>query len=52
MIGLGLEEPLPPQEILDDLYDGNSACGLVVLLTLSQIPNILLQAPSLHAHHT
>jgi hypothetical protein len=52
MIGLGLEEPLPPQEIMDDLYDGNSARDLVVLLTLSQISNILLQAPSLHAHHT
>ncbi|CAN9144024.1 unnamed protein product [Alternaria alternata] len=30
MIGLGLEEPLPPQEIMDDLYDGNSACDLII----------------------
>ncbi|KAI4687575.1 uncharacterized protein J4E88_003166 [Alternaria novae-zelandiae] len=30
MIGLGLEEPLPPQEIQDDLYEPNPACSTIM----------------------
>lgn len=52
MIGLGLEEPLPPQEIMDDLYEQNLARSMVVALTLFQISNILLQDPSHTARHT
>jgi hypothetical protein len=52
MIGLGLEEPLPPQEIMDDLYDGISTCNMVILLTLCQVSNILFQDPSHNTHHT
>lgn len=52
MIGLGLEEPLPPQEIMDDLYEQNPVCGMMAALTLLQISNILLQDPSHIARHT
>ena len=52
MIGLGLEEPLPPQEIQDDLYEQNLACSMVFSLTFRQISNIFRQDPSLNARHT
>jgi hypothetical protein len=29
MIGLGLEEPLPSQDIIDDMYVFEAVCGIV-----------------------
>jgi hypothetical protein len=52
MIGLGLEEPLPPQEIMDDLYEEIPACSSVASLTLGQISNIFLQDLPHTTHHT
>jgi hypothetical protein len=51
MIGLGLEEPLPPQETIDELYVINPFYKLVQKLILHiQTPNLLRQDPSINAN--
>jgi hypothetical protein len=51
MIGLGLEEPLPPQETIDELYVMTPFYSLVEKLTLRfQAPNLLRQDPSINAN--
>jgi hypothetical protein len=51
MIGLGLEEPLPPQETIDELYVMIPFHKLVQKLILHiQTPNLLRQDPPIYAN--
>jgi hypothetical protein len=51
MIGLGLEEPLPPQETIDELYVMITFYPLEQKLILHfQTPNLLRQDPSINAN--
>lgn len=52
LIGLGLEEPLPPQEVMDDLYEHAATCQRGVLLTCSRyqiyFSKVHLSIPIIH----
>jgi hypothetical protein len=47
MIGLGLEEPLPPQDTIDELYVFNDILRKHVLIFSNQTSSILRQDPSI-----
>lgn len=51
LIALGLEEPLPPQEVMDDLYGHAATCRNDATDTW-QIPNLLFQSSSHNTHYT
>ena len=51
IIGLGLEEPLPPQEVTDNLYE-DAAAGAGIVADAQQIRSLLFQSSSLHTCHT
>jgi hypothetical protein len=49
MIGLGLEEPLPPPDVMEDLY---VQCDYsITQLTRQQIPDLLYKNPHLDTNH-
>jgi hypothetical protein len=52
MIGLGLEEPLPPQDVMDELCVGKCTRESEHANTRHQISNLLYQGPSLIASYT
>jgi hypothetical protein len=49
MIGLGLEEPLPPQETIDELYVSNGILRHCVLIFI-QTPSVLREDPSISTY--
>jgi hypothetical protein len=51
MIGLGLEEPLPPQDVMDELWVARYARKSEHANTWDQISNLLYQGTSLVASH-
>jgi hypothetical protein len=53
MIGLGLEEPLPPQETIDELcvHPLDSLLNQLLIWEI-QTPNILRQNPSVGSNDT
>lgn len=53
MIGLGLEEPLPPQETIDELYVITPIMSRILILTRNvQASNLLRQNTSLRSNDT
>lgn len=47
MIGLGLDEPLPPQDTIDELYVSNGLLRRRMLISLFQTSDIFRQDPSI-----
>jgi hypothetical protein len=54
MISLGLEEPLPSPDIIDELYVSSISIdkGTISLLTQCQSSNILQRDPPVDSHHS